>query len=154
MAAARKMKARLVTALGGSLTFGDAALWAFPEPADVLKMSEGELGECIGHALKGQRVHAVATAFLDIHEAFLKTAPEAEVRAWLESIDGIGPWSASFVMVRGLGRTGSLVGIEEELLPAVAKVYGVATNSSELRSMASRYGAWQGYWAHYLRVAA
>jgi len=35
---------------------------------------------------------------------------------------------------------------------AAAKVYGRALLDTELAAIAERYGAYRGYWAHYLRV--
>jgi DNA-3-methyladenine glycosylase II len=55
--------------------------------------------------------------------------------------------------VRGLGRTETLAGIEPSLVPAVSRRYGGRATSARVRRLAQRYGRWQGYWAHYLRVA-
>jgi DNA-3-methyladenine glycosylase II len=96
----------------------------------------------------------IARAFSEADEEFLKTAPDEEVEAWLRNIKGIGEWSATFIMVRGLGRMEYVPLTETRLLEAASKVYGHGTElgREELKSLAERYGIWQGYWAHYLRV--
>ena len=43
---------------------------------------------------------------------------------------------------------------EARLGQAAAKVYGHALSDAELAAIADRYGIYQGYWAHYLRVGA
>ena len=93
-------------------------------------------------------------AFRGVDPRFLREAAEDEVRRWLEAIDGIGPWSSSFILVRGLGRGATVEGMEESLLPAATKLYGAAVDRAALRRLGARYGRWQGYWAHYLRVAS
>lgn len=39
-----------------------------------------------------------------VADEMLRTAPYTEVEAWLCSINGVGAWSAAFVLLRGLGR--------------------------------------------------
>ena len=62
--------------------------------------------------------------------------------------------SATFIMVRGLGRMEYIPLTETRLLEAASKVYGHGKElgREELKRLAERYGIWQGYWAHYLRV--
>ena len=66
-------------------------------------------------------------------------------------LPGIGPWSAMFVMIRGLGRTDEMP-TEKEFLRAAARVYGGALDEKALVQLSDRYGPWRGYWAHYLRA--
>ena len=154
LAVARKMKTMVVRELGEALSVEGQELRAFPEPADLEGVSSERMASIIGNAVKGRRLCAVANAFDRIDESFLKTAATEQVRAWLLSIEGIGPWSANFVMVRGLGRTDTLGGIEASLMPAISKLYGSSSTIADVRRIAARYGSWQAYWAHYLRVAA
>ena len=49
--------------------------------------------------------------------------------------------------------------VEDDLVKAVKNqisVYGhgIELGREELKRLADRYGYWQGYWAHYLRVGA
>jgi DNA-3-methyladenine glycosylase II len=45
---------------------------------------------------------------------------------------------------------------EKRLVEAASKVYGYGEELSreDLKRLAGRYGLWQGYWAHYLRVGS
>ncbi|MGE5333186.1 MAG: DNA-3-methyladenine glycosylase 2 family protein, partial [Nitrososphaerota archaeon] len=77
-----------------------------------------------------------------------------QVREWLLAIDGIGAWSASFVLIRGLGRMDAVATPEKELLASARGVYGPETSSEALTYLAQQvYGHYAGYWAYYLRNA-
>ena len=71
-------------------------------------------------------------------------------------IEGIGTWSAQFILLRGLGRTEHIPLTEKKLLEAASRTYGRGQEITpeDLQRIADKYGLWQGYWAHYLRVAS
>jgi DNA-3-methyladenine glycosylase II len=60
------------------------------------------------------------------------------------------------VLLRGLGCTERLPVGEKRLAATAGTIYngGPPLDEAALRQVAKRYGAWQGYWAHYLRVAS
>ncbi|MFI0151405.1 hypothetical protein [Streptomyces lydicus] len=64
---------------------------------------------------------------------------------------GIGPWSASFLLIRGLGRTEHLIP-DKEMMRAAQRVYGHDFDAAAFAALTTRYGRHQGYWGHYLRV--
>ncbi len=77
------------------------------------------------------------------------------MRDWLLAIDGVGPWSANFVLIRGLGRMDTVATPEKELLAAARNVYDADIAPDALLHLARDvYGANAGYWAFYLRNAA
>lgn len=155
---ARTMKRRLVEEYGGSVEVAGAKLWAFPEPAGLRDVPADELGARLGNRRKGEYLAAVAGAFGSVDELWLRSAPYQEVKAWLLGIHGVGEWSATFVLLRGLGRReGPLLDdpdgpLGQEMLRAASKVYG-PMSFEDLRAVARHYGDWQGYWGHYLRAA-
>lgn len=154
---ARQLKRRLTETFGGAVETPNGTLWAFPEPADFADASA--LGELLGNARKGEYLAAVVRAFQGVDEGWLRAAPYDEVRAWLLGIRGVGEWSATFVLLRGLGRSEEALpesadGVfAKEMLRAAQGVYG-ELSYAELRAVAGRYGPWQGYWAHYLRAVS
>lgn len=157
MPVARKMKEALVERFGGRLAVDGVEHRAFPEPARLAAVAPDELATVIGNGRKAGYLHAAATAFDTVDEAFLRTAGYDEVEAWLRRIPGIGAWSAAFVLLRGLGRTERVVVANEaRLLEAVSGVYGQGRplTPAAASRIAARYGPWQGYWAHYLRAAS
>lgn len=152
---ARRRKDRITERWGGALEVSGKIVRAFPEPGDLLPADEGELAAVLGHALQARRLRSVIETFARLDEAFLARGPRAEVERVLGQIEGIGPWSLAFVMVRALGRMDSIEGSEAQLLPAIAEVYGrEVKTAADVRRLAARYGEHRGYWALYAKTSA
>src|SRR4051794_14493037 len=151
---AKQLKQALVERFGASLEIGDQRYAAFPEPARLAAADPAALLELVGNPRRVEYLQAVSAAFAGADEAWLRAAPYAEVEAWLRAIKGLGTWSTTFVLLRGLGRMEQLPAGEARLGQAAAQVYGRALSDQELAAVAERYGAYRGYWAHYLRVGA
>ena len=85
-----------------------------------------------------------------IGENFLRTAPYGDAKAALLDVPGVGPFSATAILLRGLGRHD-----ENPVLEMFAGegrlVYGAAWNEAAL---ARRYGDQIGYWTFYLKTGA
>lgn len=125
---------------------------AFPDLDQLLSLSSGRLAELVGHSVKGPRLHQVLRAWAEADEEWLRTAPFPEVKGFLLGLPGVGAWSAAFILLRGLGRMDETP-VERQLLAAAEQLYGVPFTEASLRREAARYSPWQGYWAHYLRLA-
>jgi DNA-3-methyladenine glycosylase II len=153
MPAARTLKQALVEHFGVGLELDGVRYEAFPEPA---RLAAADLHDLIRDGRRAEYVGAAARAFVSADEAWLRTAPYDEALAWLRGITGIGPWSASFVLLRGLGRMEHMPAGEQRHAAATARRYNAGQELSDaaIRRIAERYGIWQGYWAHYLRVAS
>jgi len=151
---ARGMKDRLVAAHGGSITVDDRELPAFPEASDLRCVDEAALTVLLGHAQKARRVRAVIDAFLAVDEGFLRRGPVDKVRGWLLAIDGIGPWSAAFVLLRAMGRVESIAGAETQLADSISAAYRRPLSTSQLGELASEWQGLQGYWSYYLKAGA
>lgn len=145
----RRMQQALLETFGTRLTVAGQAYGAFPDPEAMAVAPPEAIAQAIGHQPKGAFLSSVAHAFARADEGFLRTAPYAEVEAWLRSIKGIGPWSAGFILLRGLGRMERIPPGERWIAGLTAQRYGPIP----VEQAAARYGPWQGYWAHYLRVA-
>ncbi|MFO0722679.1 MAG: hypothetical protein U1E65_02770 [Myxococcota bacterium] len=149
---ARKIKDALTAAAGGTL--GSAR--AFPSAEDLLAAPAAAVEAALAPAgaTKLARIRAAAERFAAVDERFLRHGPSAEVDAWLRSLEGVGPWSAAFIKLRGLGRTDDLSGAEQQLLTSIRAVYGereVAT-LRDLSRLAAEYGPYQGWWSLYVRT--
>ncbi|MBV9384852.1 MAG: DNA-3-methyladenine glycosylase 2 family protein [Chroococcidiopsidaceae cyanobacterium CP_BM_ER_R8_30] len=153
---ARKMKQAIVEKLGSCLTVQGSIYWAFPESAQLAVVDTDELVNLIRNKRKAEYLSAVARAFQEVDEEFLRTADYEKVEAWLRKIVGIGTWSAAFILLRGLGRMEHVPLIEKKLVEVVSQVYGQGETMTHvaIQSIAQRYGACLGYWAHYLRFVS
>lgn len=151
MSVARAMKQALAEAAGNRAKWGQETLWAFPDAEQLQDFSEGQLREITGNSRKASYLFRAVRQWSETDEEFLRTGDYGAVRECLLSFPGIGPWSASFVLIRGLGRTEHMAP-DKEALRAAAGVYGRSVSENEFTALADRYGKWQGYWGHYLRV--
>ena len=156
MTTARNMYRSLVRSFGHSAEVDGIICWAFPEPHELAGCSEGDLAMVARNLRQGEFLIDVAQSFAMVPPDFLAEADFDEVEAWLRGINGIGPWSASFVLWRGLGRSQTVPLPDKGFLDAASRVYGggVTLSDQEVMRIARRYHPWQGYWAHYLRVGA
>jgi DNA-3-methyladenine glycosylase II len=156
MPIARNLKRALAERYGASLEVAGQAYWAFPVAPMLAQADPGVLYDLMPNLRRAEYLQAVAIAFSGADEQWLRSAPYAEVIGWLRGINGIGAWSAGFILLRGLGRTEQLPSGEAKLSTAASKLYGRGRTLSDqsIHDIAGRYGAWQGYWAHYLRAAS
>jgi DNA-3-methyladenine glycosylase II len=157
-AVARAAKRGLALRYGGTITVSGVTCTAFPEPSALAAADPSELQEIVGTERKADRLLAIARAFADAEPAFLASAPTDQLAAWLTTLPGIGPWSVSFILLRGFGRPDTTLPIgnnatfEKEILGAARAVYGDTLTVEQLAAIAERYDAWRGYWGHYLRA--
>lgn len=151
---AQSTKRRLVEEFDGNRTDVDGTqLWTFPDRDQLRSLDIQRLGDLVGNARKVSYLQAAIEAFAGVDERFLRTGPYDDVESFLLDISGIGPWSAAFVLIRGLGRT-ERIPFDKEVTTAAAPVYGQQLDETEFHQRAAPYDRWRGYWGHYLRVAA
>jgi DNA-3-methyladenine glycosylase II len=154
MPIAHRIKLALVERFGTSITVNGETYRAFPEP-EQLAADPTALAAVVRNERKQEYLHAVTQFFLGGEEAFLRAGDYEKVAAQLRGIRGIGEWSSHFILVRGLGRMERVSVLDQELAKAAARIYnnGQPLTSAELQRIFDRYGATQGYWAYYARIA-
>jgi len=155
MPVARRMKLALVERWGPHVMLADGVYRAFPAPATLADVMPDELLAIVRNERKAEYVQAIIAYFNQVDEQFLRTGPYEEVKASLRSVRGIGEWSAHFILVRGLGRMERVSSVDQELRKAAGRLYnsGQPLTDDAMRELLERYGATQGYWAYYTRIA-
>jgi DNA-3-methyladenine glycosylase II len=155
MASARTLRRRLSERFGQSLDVDGSLHVALPEAETIAGADPNELQDMLPNLRRAEYLGAVARAFSGVDEGWLRAAPYDDVASWLGAIAGIGAWSTTFIMLRGLGRTDRFPAGETRIGAIVARRYndGAELSQAQLERIAAQYGVWQGYWAHYLRVA-
>ena len=151
MPLAQRAKRALVEHVGNRVDADGRTWWAFPDAEQVAGLDLAVVRDVVGNERKGAFLHESAQRWTTFDEQLLRTAPYDTVRDQLIGLPGIGPWSASFVLIRGLGRM-ETVSADREMLRAASRVYGHPVDEAELARLAEGYGTWAGYWAHYLRA--
>jgi DNA-3-methyladenine glycosylase II len=151
--AARTLKNRIGDAYGDSIEVEGKEFPAFPAPEDVLPASPADLVALIRNEQRADYIWHAARAFASADETWLRTGDYDEVYAWLRGIKGVGEWTASFIMIRSLGRMERLIAPEKRLLESTSEAYGREIDKETLLKLAERYGDYKAYWSHYLRAA-
>lgn len=154
MPIARRVKDALVRRFGPSVTVGSETYWAFPEPAALAAADPADLAAIVRNERKQEYLRAVIAFFAATNEEWLRAGPFDEVAAAIRGIRGIGEWSASFILIRGLGRMERVPAADRELAAAAGRVYGngASLTPEQLQPLLDRYGPYQGYWTYYLRI--
>ena len=102
LAAAYRIRTRIIERYGDRVN----DLWAFPTPRRLDESSVAELMTCGLSQRKAEYVkgvaYQVASGLLDLRR--LETMSDEDVRSLLLQVRGLGPWSAEYVLVRGLSR--------------------------------------------------
>jgi len=153
MPLAKKMKATIVGEFSNVIDVDGTQLVAFPSVDQLGSLSEQDWLRLTGNARKSKYLFGSVQRIAGVDEQFLRTGPFEEVEKFLLSLPGIGPWSASFLMVRGLGRMERMPA-DPEALRAASRAYGRPIDEGEFDRIAEHYGEWRGYWGHYLRAFA
>lgn len=146
---ALRMKRAITQRFGGNLELDGRTYWAFPDYASLKEAKSKELLEATRNQRATLRLSSLLTAFEELDEEFLKSAPYDKATARLQKVKGIGDWSSQFILFRGLGRMGRLQPINiRPLAETIKRVYG--SEGRQLEDVNSTYGEWSGYWSLYL----
>jgi DNA-3-methyladenine glycosylase II len=107
--AAAAIMRRAVESIGEPATAGGFRCIPFPEAERWLAAGDARLREAGLSTNKLVAIRAVARATLDgtLDERELEMLPTAEVARRPASVRGLGAWSASVILLRGLGRLDS-----------------------------------------------
>jgi len=153
MKVAHVMKDRLTKATGDHVKIDGVDYWTFPDAHQIKSFGAEKLQSIIKNRRKSEYLIAVADAFEDVDENFLRNGPIEEVKEWLTDIKGIGEWSAHLELIRGLGRMEEIPEHDRMLLSCFKKIYGSEATEEHLEQIESNYGEFKGYWTYYIRAA-
>jgi DNA-3-methyladenine glycosylase II len=123
MRQARVVKDRLAEAYGDTVEIGGQAVRPFPRPQRLLEVPSVQgLSQ-----VKVDRLHDLAQAAIHgiLDTERLRALLEAEALAQLEALPGVGPWTASAILLRGCGVADAVPMVDEISRTAVASIYGL-----------------------------
>lgn len=142
MSQAATVKRRLREELGEAVEICGERRVAFPAPEVI-----ADLGEVAGvPARKREVMRGLARAALEgtFDGARLRALGGEAAVVELERLDGVGPFTAQGVVVRGAGEPDLLATAEPRLRQAAALAYGLAEAPSS-RDLVARAGAWRPF---------
>ncbi len=132
--------------------FGSPAgrAYGFPPPERLAAAEPEELAAIGFSRRKGEYVVGLARSRLDL--AGLREASDGEVKALLESVRGLGEWTADWFLARHLARPRAWPAGDLGLRKAVSAFYGAGRELStkEVRALGDRFDPFQNLTAQYL----
>ena len=104
--AASAITRRLILALGTRIESRGIPLYAFPRVECVRRADDADLKAAGLSIQKVSTVRRIADMLAShaLDEAVLEGLPSPEAAALLQQVKGIGPWTATVILLRGLGR--------------------------------------------------
>lgn len=150
VAGARTAAARLVAAYGRPLAqpAGDVT-HLFPSSEDL---ADSELGELKMPAARRDTVRLLARSLADQEISLHPGASWDDVHDQLESLRGIGPWTASYIVMRGLGNPDAFMASDLGVRNGARKL-GLPESPRALEQVAERWRPWRAYALQYLWAA-
>lgn len=142
------MKRRFMAAFGVPVRVHGVTLHAL-RSLDALAGLDGvAIGQAIDHPTKGDVIARVLAGVARLGERFLREAPYEVARDALLAIRGVGPFSATAILLRGLGRMDEVP--DARIFEEPARwLYGPAYDEAAIRR---RYGRQLGYWSFYVKT--
>ena len=153
MTQAAAIKERIAGQCGERLTVAGAALAAFPTPRALLAAD----------AIQGlpqvkiDRLRAIADAALagDLDASRLRAMAPADALTHLQTLPGIGPFSAELILVRGAGNPDQFPASERRLHAAMADAYQLTDPSpAQLGEISDKWAPYRSWVALLLRNSA
>ncbi len=143
LAAARTVAGRLVRAAG--LTLRNPTLpvtHMFPEPAALVELAETAPEIFSMPAARRRTIAALARAVAEERLAIGPGADPHELRALLLELPGIGPWTADYVLMRGLGDPDAFLAGDLGVRHALSALGGPSDTAAVAR-LAERWRPWR-----------
>jgi len=150
LAAAYRIRTRIVERFGDRVN----SLWAFPTPRRLSESSVADLMTCGLSQRKAEYLqgvaYKVANGLLDLDQ--LEAMSDEDVRSVLLQVRGLGPWSAEYFLVRGLGRPDRVPAEDLGIRNVVGRYFGHGQRLSPQGTMRklSLFKPYRGLAAFYL----
>jgi DNA-3-methyladenine glycosylase II len=149
------VKYRLVTAFGSHKQWQNRAYWRFPEPAVLANVQPEDLQSLQLTRRKSEYIVGIAQKMAEdslSKQDLLNLGDFSRAEDLLLSIRGIGPWTASYVLMRCL-RDPSAFPVGDAGLQNAVKQHLALTKKPTaelLRELASVWAGWEAYATFYL----
>lgn len=156
---ANEMEKRLIKKFGERLNLHEQVYYAYPTPYQMASTSLHELRGCGLSQRKAEFIknisETITSGKLELEK--LKDRKDAEeIIAELDSIRGIGVWTAELTMVRGMLRLEAFPADDLGLRRVISHYYrnDRKVSSEEARKIAGKWGKWKGLAGFYLIMAS
>ena len=153
LSAASSISRHMTLMLGHPAKFGSEVLYSFPSAERLRRATDDSLRSAGLSANKLATLRRVADALHTsaLDEKALEALPTPAAAAMLREIKGIGPWTASVIMLRGLGRLDVFPTNDSSVLHNLAFVTG--STGFALDKALETLGPQRGMLYYYLLLA-
>lgn len=151
---AYQCKRRLIEQCNQSINYEGKKYYAFPTPAQILNIDDRLYRELKFSRQKVKYLRTVAEAIIDknLSKKDLQNLSLAQAEARLISLQGIGQWSANYVLMRCLGNKDAFpiadVGLHNALKQQLK--LDQKPTISEIREWSQAWKGWRAYATFYL----
>lgn len=152
--AAVAIRSRLIEKYGETLRLDGMTYYAFPTAARLAKAKPDQMRSVGLSRSKASYINElskkVAAGELDLER--VREMDDETAVSELTKIRGIGPWSAEYALIRGLGRVNSLPADDLGIQRAVSQGYfrGRKVSSQNVRRALNKFAPYSGIAAFYL----
>ena len=140
---------RLAQKFGVPMVDDGAAQYSFPQPIDLIPLSEEHVKSVGFSRQKARAILGLARLFAEDGTDFahLDQLTNGEAVADLTAIPGIGRWSAEYVLLRGLGRLDSFPGDDVGAQNNLQRLFERETRPTydEIRTLVAGWSPYQGF---------
>jgi DNA-3-methyladenine glycosylase II len=152
---ARSIQTRMTKTFGEELGIGEMTYYSFPTADRLAVASLDQLRGCGLSQKKAEYIteisRMVASQNLDL-EKFKSYKHTEQIVDELTTIRGIGPWTAEYTAIRGMGRLDALPADDLGLRRSISQYYvgGHNVTAQQARELAVGWGSWRGLATFYL----
>jgi DNA-3-methyladenine glycosylase II len=134
---------RLIERFGEPIEREGVRVFAFPSADIIAGARIDALRRCGLSARKAESLRTIARTIDsgELSEAYVNRLPTSEALRVLATQPGIGPWSASLVLLRGLGRLDAFPPGDV----GVARGLGALISDDTIERVIERFGEFRGY---------
>ena len=148
VAFASKCKRALTEQYGERFVVGGDKYLLFPKPEVVASLGEDDLRPLQFSRQKSRYLlnlaRRIVSGDFDIDALWSLTAEEASHQ--LQTLVGVGRWTAEYVLLRGLGHADAIPAGDVALQRAIGRAYfGRMATEAEVRTLAECWAPWRGY---------
>jgi DNA-3-methyladenine glycosylase II len=141
----RRIRQALAEQKGHAITVGGTTFWPFPDPRSLLTVEEFAGVSSV----KIERLHAAARAALDgtLDRQRLRSMPEGDAVAQLETLPGVGEFFAQAILMRGAGLVDAVT--DDDLTPRAIQLLYRLSDRPNQQAVRKRAEAWKPFrmWA-------
>jgi DNA-3-methyladenine glycosylase II len=158
LAVANNFENKLIKQFGSTLTMESEVFYAFPTPDQLQATSIADLKKCGLSARKAEYLRDISKSIIDGElqlDELKEHSNTEEIIEELDSIRGIGTWTAEMTVLRGMQKPDAMPYEDIGLRRKISHFYyqDKRITAEAARRIAKKWGKWKGLAAYYLVVA-